>query len=91
MFKKKEFQDTFVHKNKIRIAFLLLLILGLCVLMRLTPIIEYYYWVNVITNLIVDSTFSILVIAGLLIVIHIVEIKLREEKLQRDGDENVDG
>lgn len=90
MFNKKEYTDVFVHRNKIHIAFILLIVLAICFLLKLTPAIEIY-WINFITSMVVDSGISILVISGLLIAIHFVEIRMYEERLKEDGKDNGNG
>lgn len=84
----KEFSEIKLKSAKMRIGVGMILFLAICVLLRLTPLINYY-WVNFFTALIVTNGVCILVISFLLIGLHIVDLKRYKERLEREDENNV--
>lgn len=85
---QKDYSQIELKSKKMRIAVGLLIGLGVAILLRLTPAIDNY-WINFITALIVSNTISICVISGLLIVLHIVDLKRFKAMLEKEDEKNV--
>lgn len=85
---QKDYSQIELKSKKMRIAVGLLIGLGVAILLRLTPAIDNY-WINFITALIVSNTISICVISGLLIALHIVDLKRFKAMLEKEDEKNV--
>lgn len=85
---QKDYSQIELKSKKLRIAVGLLIGLGVAILLRLTPAIDNY-WINFITALIVSNTISICVISGLLIALHIVDLKRFKAMLEKEDEKNV--
>ena len=85
---QKDYAQIELKSKKLRIAVGLLIGLGVAILLRLTPAIDNY-WINFITALIVSNTISICVISGLLIALHIVDLKRFKAMLEKEDEKNV--
>lgn len=85
---QKDYSQIELKSKKLRIAVGLLIGLGVAILLRLTPAIDNY-WINFITALVVSNTISILVISGLLIALHIVDLKRFKAMLEKEDEKNV--
>lgn len=85
---QKDYSQIELKSKKLRIAVGLLIGLGVSILLRLTPAIDNY-WINFITALIVSNTISICVISGLLIALHIVDLKRFKAMLEKEDEKNV--
>lgn len=85
---QKDYSQIELKSKKLRIAVGLLIGLGVAILLRLTPAIDNY-WINFITALIVSNIISICVISGLLIALHIVDLKRFKAMLEKEDEKNV--
>ena len=85
---QKDYAQIELKSKKLRIAIGLLTTLGVSILVHLTPAIDIY-WINFLTALIVSNTISIFVISGLLIALHIVDLKRFKAMLEKEDDTNV--
>lgn len=85
---QKDYAQIELKSKKLKIAVGLLIGLGVAILLRLTPAIDNY-WINFITALIVSNTISIFVISGLLIALHIVDLKRFKAMLEKEDEKNV--
>lgn len=85
---QKDYSQIELKSKKLRIAVGLLVGLAVAILLRLTPAIDSY-WVNFLTALVVSNTISILVISGLLIALHIVDLKRFKAMLEKEDEKNV--
>lgn len=85
---QKDYSQIELKSKKLRIAVGLLIGLGVAILLRLTPAIDNYC-INFITALIVSNTISICVISGLLIALHIVDLKRFKAMLEKEDEKNV--
>lgn len=85
---QKDYSQIELKSKKLRIAVGLLVGLAVAILLRLTPAIDFY-WVNFLTALVVSNTISILVISGLLIALHIVDLKRFKAMLEKEDEKNV--
>lgn len=85
---QKDYAQIELKSKKLKIAVGLLIGLGVAILLRLTPAIDNY-WINFITALIVSNTISICVISGLLIALHIVDLKRFKAMLEKEDEKNV--
>lgn len=85
---QKDYSQIELKSKKLQIAVGLLIGLGVAILLRLTPAIDNY-WINFITALIVSNTISICVISGLLIALHIVDLKRFKAMLEKEDEKNV--
>lgn len=85
---QKDYSQIELKSKKLKIAVGLLIGLGVAILLRLTPAIDNY-WINFITALIVSNTISIFVISGLLIALHIVDLKRFKAMLEKEDEKNV--
>lgn len=85
---QKDYSQIELKSKKLRIAVGLLIGLGVAILLRLTPAIDNN-WINFITALIVSNTISICVISGLLIALHIVDLKRFKAMLEKEDEKNV--
>lgn len=85
---QKDYSQIELKSKKLRIAVGLLIGLGVAILLRLTPAIDNY-WINFITALVVSNTISICVISGLLIALHIVDLKRFKAMLEKEDEKNV--
>lgn len=85
---QKDYSQIELKSKKLRIAVGLLIGLGVAILLRLTPAIDNY-WINFITALIVSNTISICVISGLLIALHIVDLKRFKAMLEKEDEKKV--
>lgn len=85
---QKDYSQIELKSKKLRIAVGLLIGLGVAILLRLTPAIDNY-WINFITALIVSNTISVCVISGLLIALHIVDLKRFKAMLEKEDEKNV--
>lgn len=85
---QKDYSQIELKSKKLRIAVGLLIGLGVAILLRLTPAIDNY-WINFITALIVSNAISICVISGLLIALHIVDLKRFKAMLEKEDEKNV--
>ena len=85
---QKDYSQIELKSKKLRIAVGLLVGLAVAILLRLTPAIDSY-WVNFLTALVVSNTISILVISGVLIALHIVDLKRFKAMLEKEDEKNV--
>lgn len=85
---KKDYYTIELKSAKLKAAIVIFVILAFCFLTRLTPLI-HYYWVNLLTALVVSNGISLLVIAGLLMALHIVDVKRFKEMLKKEDKNNV--
>ena len=85
---EKDFNIIRLRSNKLFIAILILLILGISFLIRLTPLINLF-WINYITAIILKNGISLIIISGLLIALHIVELKKFKKMLEKEDESNV--
>ncbi|RGS30891.1 hypothetical protein DWY01_05415 [Eubacterium sp. AF22-8LB] len=85
---KKDYYTIELKSAKLKAAIVIFVILAVCFLTRLTPLI-HYYWVNLLTALVVSNGISLLVIAGLLMALHIVDVKRFKEMLKKEDKSNV--
>lgn len=85
---QKDYSQIELKSKKLRIAVGFVIGLGVAILLRLTPAIDNY-WINFITALIVSNTISICVISGLLIALHIVDLKRFKAMLEKEDEKNV--
>lgn len=86
--RNKDFEKIRLKIGKLRLGVFLFILLGLCILIRLTPATQYY-WINWLTAFVVSNAISLCVIGGLLIGLHFVELKRYEERLESEDEENV--
>ena len=85
---KKDYYTIELKSGKLKGAVGILVILGICILVRFTPLIKYY-WVNLCTALVVSNGICLIVIASLLMALHIVEVKRFKEMLKKEDKNNV--
>lgn len=85
---KKDYYTIELKSAKLKAVIVIFVILAVCFLTRLTPLI-HYYWVNLLTALVVSNGISLLVIAGLLMALHIVDVKRFKEMLKKEDKNNV--
>lgn len=85
---KKSFTEIQLKSGKLKAGVILLIILAAGFLIRLTPLVRVL-WVNYLTWIIVKNTVSLIVIAGLLIALHIVDLKRFKETLEKEDKKNV--
>ena len=85
---KKDYYTIELKSAKLKASIVIFVILAVCFLTRLTPLI-HYYWVNLLTALVVSNGISLLVIAGLLMALHIVDVKRFKEMLKKEDKSNV--
>lgn len=79
----KQYDSIRLRSIKLKIAFTMLIILGLCFVLRFTPAIDIY-WINLATALVVSNWLYIFIISFLLIALHIVELKRYREILEKE-------
>ncbi|WP_276930768.1 hypothetical protein [Faecalibaculum rodentium] len=85
---KKSFTEIQLKSGKLKAGVILLIILAVGFLIRLTPLVRVL-WVNYLTWIIVRNAVSLIVIAGLLIALHIVDLKRFKETLDKEDEKNV--
>lgn len=85
---KKDYYTIELKSGKLKASIAILVVLAICILVRLTPLI-HYYWVNLLTALVVSNGISLFVIAGLLMALHMVDIKRFKEMLKKEDKNNV--
>lgn len=83
----KKLPRIYVKNYQLYIAVELLIIVGLSFLVRLTPLVKIL-WVNQLTWIIHENEFSLLLITFLLIAIHLVEMKIHQDRIE-DEEKNV--
>lgn len=85
---KKDYYTIELKSGKLKASITILVILAVCILVRLTPLI-HHYWVNLLTALVVSNGIGLLVIAGLLMALYIVDVKRFKEMLKKEDKNNV--
>ncbi|MBM6830978.1 hypothetical protein [Faecalicoccus acidiformans] len=84
---KKDYLQIEFKSTKLKYGVALIVIWAICVLLRLTPVIDNY-WANYLTALVVSNTICIIVIAGLLIAINFIELQRYKELIDKE-EQNV--
>lgn len=86
---KKDYLSIQLKKGKLKIGIILLVLLGVAVLLRLTPLV-HKYWINLFTSFVVSNSFCIIIISFLLIALHFVDLQRYKEILAKEDLDNVD-
>lgn len=84
----KNYSEVHLSPLKLRVGFAIILVVAVSVLIRMTPAIDLYI-VNLITSLILSNAINLFVIAGLLIALHLIDLKRYKEKLEKEEEKNV--
>lgn len=85
---KKDYFTIELKSGKLRASIIIFVLLGVCILIRLTPLIKYY-WVNLLTALVVSNGIGLVIIGGLLMALHIVDVMRFKETLKKEDEKNV--
>lgn len=85
---KKDYLTVQLHSGKLKACATILIALGASILVRLTPLIQNY-WINFISAWIVSNGILLCIIAGLLMALHIVDLKRFKEMLEKEEKKNV--
>lgn len=85
---QKDYSQITLRSSKLKAGVAILVMLAISILIRLTPAIDWY-WINFLSALIVSNAISLVVISGLLIALHIVDLMRYKEMIEKEDEKNV--
>lgn len=85
---QKDYSQIILKSGKLKAGVTILIVLAVSILIRLTPAIDWY-WINFLSALIVSNAISLIVISGLLIALHIVDLMRYKDMIEKEDDKNV--